>query len=271
MKLLAALVVVASLVGLPGCNAAPPARNANWYAGNHALFGHFDLGAAELRSNLAALEKENADLYDITQTEIYLADICRRTGEVAEAMRLADEAVQRAERLPGKDKDPVISDALVEAGMAYLASGDTARARELCERAVSLDASIKPLRGVRSAELCIGGVALSDGDLDSAELQIQSAYDSSVLLCGPYSFQTAKALTARAGLRQRIARFDQAEDDYRRALEALAARRAGPSPEEGDALEGLASLLDQTGRAAEAQQARERAAAVRSSAGSCGP
>jgi len=271
MKLLAALVVVAGLVGFPGCNHAVPAHKISRYAGNHALFGHFDLGAAELRSNLAALEAENADPYDVTQTEIYLANLCRRTGDVAEAIRLADEAVQRAERLPGRDKDPVISYALVEAGMAYLASGDTARARELCERAVSLDDSIKPLRGVGSAELCIGGSALSDGELGSAELQIQSAYNSSVRLCGPYSFQTAKALTAQAGLRQRIARFDQAEDDYRRALETLAARRAGPSPEEADALEGLASLLDQTGRAKEAQQARDRAAAVRSSVGSCRP
>jgi hypothetical protein len=154
MKLLAALVVVAGLVGLLGCNAAAPARNANWYAGNQALFGHFDLGAAELRSNLAALEAENADPYDITQTEIYLANICRRTGEVAEAIRLADEA----------------------------------------------------------------------------------------------------------------------EDDYRSALETLAVSRPGPSPEEADALEGLASLLDQTGRgAAELQQSRDRAAAVRSSVGSCRP
>jgi tetratricopeptide (TPR) repeat protein len=270
MKILAALVVVAGLVGLPGCNHAVPARNGNRYAGRRAWFGNFALATAELRSNLAALEAENADPYDITQTEIYLANICRRTGDVAEAIRLADEAVQRAERLPGRDKDPVISDALVEAGRAYLASGDTAHARELCERAVSLDTSIKPLRGVGSAELCIGGAALSDGELDSAELQIQSAYDSRALLHGAYSFPTAEALTARAGLRQRIARFDQAEDDYRSALETLAARRAGPSPEEADALEGLASLLDRTGRAEEAQQARDRAAAVRSSVGSCG-
>ena len=61
MTLFAALVVVAGLVGLSGCNRAVPARNANRYAGNHALFGHFDLAAAELRSNLAALEAENAD------------------------------------------------------------------------------------------------------------------------------------------------------------------------------------------------------------------
>lgn len=80
-----------------------------------------------------------------------------------------------------------------------------------------------------------------------------------MLLVGPCSFQTAKALTARAGLRQHKTRFDQAEDDYWRTLEMFAARRAGPSPEEADALEGLASLLDQTGRAVEGEQARDRA------------
>ena len=99
----------------------------------------------------------------------------------------------------------------------------------------------------------------SRGKADNAESNYADAVAEYEKICGATSYETAEARYRQSGCLLRMGKLAPAEAAIRRAISVMDSVSDLSDPEKSDYLSTLASILEATGRKAEASEMRDRA------------
>lgn len=256
-------------------NLASLAAGANVRATSGNFWGAKEAQAEKLRIKQELLGHESLDICDDI---VFLASIARQSGQVDEALLLADRAVKIAEGGAADTSPQLTSAVTAEMASIHREKGDLDRALLLSRRVLAIEEEMVD-RGqegdevrVAAARDTVGIIKRMMGKFEEATALHLQALKAKQAALGPDHADIASTLMNLGVCADEAADYAKGKEWKSRAMDILLATVGPDHPQTGQALIGLGESAKRVGDLDEARNLFERAVLVlRASLGSSHP
>ncbi len=212
-----------------------------------------DVGKArDAFARAAAINQRLGDARRALTNQLHLADTYNRLGAYAEAEAALRETLGSARRVANQGLEPW---ACLNLGYACVMQGRPDEAFEWIDRSVKLGRRTRDVRATCCAHLYRANALLVARDAVAAVAEAQKARAESARIGWPSMQKSSATVLARALFA--LGRLDEADEASADAMPADDASGA-QQEDEAEAFLVRAEILEASGRAAEAEQVRER-------------